>query len=199
MLAQSGWRQIRIWSILCGVLLGFCCTTTFAQPLHKKWQIHVISYTELSFLDQTLQNVKQGLFRAGYEEGRHYDMTVRSAQGDIATVMQMLDAAREAKADLVIPLQDITLQAAIHRLKNIPIIFDVVADPFLIGAGTTDKDHLPNVTGIYSIFATDRMIQLIRSCTPGVTSIGLLFRRYSWERGRTTKANRLTLRGLPEG
>ena len=156
-------------------MLQVFSSTAIAETSQKKWQIHIVQYTELSFLDQTLRNVKQGLLRAGFEEGLHYDMTVRSAQGDIPTVIQMLDAARDAKADLVIPLQSITLQAAIHRLKDIPIVFDVVADPFLLGAGTTDEDHLPNVTGIYSIFATDRMIQLIRTCAPHVKAIGLLF------------------------
>jgi len=156
-------------------VLEICCSNGLAQTIPKKWQIHVIHYTELSFLDQTLRNVQRGLLSAGFEEGRHYDLTVRSAQGDIATVIQLLDAARDARADVLIPLQSITLQAAMHRTKNIPILFDVVADPFLLGAGTTDEDHLPNVTGVYSIFATDRMIQLIRLCSPRVTSIGVLF------------------------
>ena len=76
---------------------------------------------------------------------------------------------------MLIPLQGPSLQAAIHRTKNIPIVFDVVADPFLLGAGLTDEDHLPNVTGIYSIFPTDEMIQLIQQCSPRVKTIGVLF------------------------
>ena len=158
-----------------GIIWGVTSSIALAQHTEKKWQIHVIHHTELSFLDQTLHNVKHGLQNAGFREGRDYDMIVRSAQGDIATVTQLVDAARDAGADVLIPLQDITLQAAIHRTKNIPILFDVVADPFLLGAGTTDDDHLPNVTGVYSIFATDRMIQLIRLCSPRVKSIGVLF------------------------
>ena len=156
-------------------ILGLGCSAAWAKPPQKKWQIHVIHHTELSFLDQTLDNVKRGLQDAGFFEGRDYDMIVRSAQGDIATVTQLVDAARDSGADVLIPLQDITLQAAIHRTKHIPILFDVVADPFLLGAGTTDEDHLPNVTGVYSIFATDRMIQLIQLCSPRVKSIGVLF------------------------
>jgi ABC-type uncharacterized transport system substrate-binding protein len=158
-----------------GMIWGISSNLAFAQHPEKKWQIHVIHHTELSFLDQTLHNVKHGLRNAGFREGRDYDMIVRSAQGDIATVTQLVDAARDAGADILIPLQDVTLQAAIHRTKNIPILFDVVADPFLLGAGTTDEDHLPNVTGVYSIFATDRMIQLIRLCSPRVSSLGILF------------------------
>ncbi|MCZ6776792.1 MAG: ABC transporter substrate-binding protein [Ignavibacteria bacterium] len=175
MLWKPRWRHVLICGTFLWAFLEINCSNTFAQPLQKKWQIHVIHYTELSFLDQTLHNVKRGLLSAGFEEGRHYDITVRSAQGDIATVIQLLDAARDAGADVLIPLQSITLQAAIHRTKNIPILFDVVADPFLLGAGTTDEDHLPNVTGVYSIFATDQMIQLIRLCSPRVTSIGVVF------------------------
>ena len=158
-----------------GAIWGFHDNIASAQSPQKKWQIHVIHHTELSFLDQTLHNVKRGLQKAGFREGQDYDMVVRSAQGDIATVTQLVDAARDAGADILIPLQDITLQAAIHRTKNIPILFDVVADPFLLGAGTTDEDHLPNVTGVYSLFATDRMIQLIQLCSPGVKSLGVLF------------------------
>jgi len=50
-----------------------------------------------------------------------------------------------------------------------------VADPFLAGAGRTDEDHRPNVTGVYTLGPYREMAELLRTNFPNIKRIGTLF------------------------
>jgi putative tryptophan/tyrosine transport system substrate-binding protein len=67
------------------------------------------------------------------------------------------------------------LQAAIQRARKLPIVFTQVADPVVAGAGRSDTDHLPNLTGVYLISAYDRMMPLIHDYLPGARVLGTVY------------------------
>jgi putative tryptophan/tyrosine transport system substrate-binding protein len=123
--------------------------------------------------------IKVGLQEANLEAGRDYELKVSSAQGDLATLPSLIDAAVDAKAAVIVTLQDATLQAAVQRVKTLPIVFNLLSDPFAAGAGTTDSSHAANITGVYSPGFGDpeqtRRVDLIRQIAPKVRSIGVLF------------------------
>jgi ABC-type uncharacterized transport system substrate-binding protein len=123
--------------------------------------------------------IKVGLQEADLEEGRDYEIKISSAQGDLATLPNLIDAAVDAKAKVIVTLQDATLQVAVQRVKDTPIIFHVLSDPFAAGAGTSDSNHLPNVTGVYSPGFGDpeqaRRVELIKKIVPKARRIGILF------------------------
>lgn len=123
--------------------------------------------------------IRVGLQESDLEAGRDYDLRVSSAQGDLATLPSLLDAAVDAKATVIVALQDATLQVAVHRVKSIPIVFHLLSDPFAAGAGTSDSSHLANVTGVYSPDFGDpeqtRRVALIRRIVPAARHLGILF------------------------
>ncbi|HEY7683822.1 MAG TPA: ABC transporter substrate-binding protein [Gemmatimonadales bacterium] len=123
--------------------------------------------------------VKLGLSEAGLEEGTDYELQVTSAQGDIATLPNLIDQARDAKAKVIVALQDATLQVAVQRVKDTPVVFHLLSDPFAAGAGTSDSAHLPNMTGVYAPGFGDpeqeRRVQLIRRTLPKAKRLGILF------------------------
>jgi ABC-type uncharacterized transport system substrate-binding protein len=123
--------------------------------------------------------IKTGLREADMEEGRDYDLKISSAQGDLATLPSLIDAAMDQKAKAIVTLQDATLQAAVQRAKGVPIVFNLLSDPFAAGAGTSDSNHLPNITGVYSPGFGDpeqtRRVDLIRKLIPKARKIGVLF------------------------
>ena len=123
--------------------------------------------------------IKVGLQESDLEAGRDYEIKVSSAQGDLATLPGLIDAAVDAKAAVIVTLQDATLQAAVQRVKSVPIVFNLLSDPFAAGAGTSDSDHLANITGVYSPGFGDpeqtRRVDLIRQIAPKARSIGVLF------------------------
>jgi ABC-type uncharacterized transport system substrate-binding protein len=121
-----------------------------------------------------------GLQEEGFKKGRDFDLTTSSAQGDLATLPNLIDQALDRKAKVIVALQDPTLKAALQRVKNgTPIVFHVLADPFAAGAGTSDSSHLPNVTGVYSPGFGDpeqeRRIDLIKRTIPKARRVGILF------------------------
>lgn len=123
--------------------------------------------------------IRVGLQESDLEAGRDYELRITSAQGDLATLPSLVDAAIDAKARIIVTLQDATLQVAVRRVKSVPIVFHVLADPFAAGAGTSDSVHLPNVTGVYSPGFGDpeqaRRIDLIRRVVPAARHLGILF------------------------
>jgi len=123
--------------------------------------------------------LKVGLLEADLQEGRDYQFKTTSAQGDLATLPSLIDAAVDAKAKVIVTLQDATLAAAVQRVKTIPIVFNILSDPFAAGAGTTDSNHLANITGVYSPGFGDpeqeKRVALIKRIVPKVKRIGILF------------------------
>jgi putative ABC transport system substrate-binding protein len=123
--------------------------------------------------------LKVGLQEEGMEADRDFVFKSSSAQGDLATLPNLVDAALDQKAKVIVTLQDATLQVAVKRVKDTPIVFHILSDPFAAGAGTSDSVHLPNVTGVYSPGFGDpeqeRRIKLIKRLVPKAKRIGVLF------------------------
>ena len=123
--------------------------------------------------------IKLGLRESDMEVGEDYEVRISSAQGDLATLPSLIDAAIDAKAKVIVTLQDATLRAAVHRATALPVVFDLLSDPFAAGAGTSDSDHLPNITGVYSPGFGDpeqiKRVELIRRVVPKAQKIGVLF------------------------
>jgi ABC-type uncharacterized transport system substrate-binding protein len=62
-----------------------------------------------------------------------------------------------------------------QRVKQLPIVFNYVADPIAAGAGTSNESHLPNVTGTYLIGAYDQMVPMIRTYLPKARVLGTVY------------------------
>jgi ABC-type uncharacterized transport system substrate-binding protein len=123
--------------------------------------------------------LRVGLSEEGMEHGRDYVFKTSSAQGDLATLPSLVDAAVDQKVAVIVTLQDETLKATVERVKDVPIVFHVLSDPFAAGAGTSDSSHAANVTGVYSPGfgdpAQERRVALIKRVAPKARSIGVLF------------------------
>lgn len=144
-------------------------------PLAKKWKIHFIQLNNVLDVEESEQGVREGMKAAGLVEGRDYEVKVRNAQGDMATVNGLVDSALAEGADLLVTFSTPTLQVAIQRTGRVPIVFTYVASGVLAGAGKTSQDHRPNVTGVDLVGAYDDMIGVMRQCLPRVKRVGTLF------------------------
>ena len=90
---------------------------------------------------------------------------IRLAGKDIAGLPTILDSFVQNDVDLVLAISTPATQAAISRIKDRPVIFATVSNPFVIDAGTDDQQHLPNVTGVYGSVPMDQFLRMSRSCT----------------------------------
>jgi len=146
-----------------------------AKPLTKKWRIHIVEYSNVLDVEEAREGVIQGLKLAGLVPGRDYEVKVSNAQNDMPTVNALIDSALSDQSDMLITLSTPTLQAALKKAKDIPIVFTYVADGIKAGAGRTDVDHLPNVTGVPTKASYDEMVTLIKEVFPKVKKVGTLF------------------------
>lgn len=123
--------------------------------------------------------IKLGLLESDLEAGRDYELRTLSAQGDLSLLPSLIDAALDARARVIVALQDATLEVAVQRATTVPVVFHLLSDPFAAGAGTSDSSHLANVTGVYSPGYGDpeqsRRVDLIRRIVPKARRLGILF------------------------
>lgn len=145
------------------------------NPSGKKWRIASILYTENAPAEETIAGIQSGWAKSRLVAGRDYDYSLRSAQGDIATLGALYDAALTDRADILVPLSTPSLQAAIRRVKDRPIIFSMVANPVAAGAGKSYTDHLPHVTGVTVLGPVDEMLDLLERHYPQYRRLGTLF------------------------
>ena len=143
--------------------------------LNKTWRVDLVQYVSIIDVEEAEQGVREGFREAGLVEGRDYVSTTRNAQGDMATINTLVDAALAEKSDLLLTFSTPVLQVALQRARGIPIVFNYLASPQAAGAGRSDTDHLPNVTGVYLHGAYDEMLAIIRQVCPKAHRLGTLF------------------------
>lgn len=142
----------------------------------KVWKITMIKYEDLQQTEEAERGFREGLTDAGLKDGYDYTIESRSAQGDIPTVIAMLDAAAADGTNMLVSLQTPTLHSAVQRGVGIPLVFMVVANPFVItNVGKSDSSHLPFLTGVYTNTTFKTMLQHIKACIPNVDKIGTLY------------------------
>jgi ABC-type uncharacterized transport system substrate-binding protein len=93
----------------------------------------------------------------------------------MATVSALIDAAVTGGADMLITFSTPTLQAALRRAQNVPVVFNYVASGLKAGAGKSNTDHAPNVTGVSLLPANDEALALLRTHFPSIHKIGTLY------------------------
>jgi ABC-type uncharacterized transport system substrate-binding protein len=144
-------------------------------PLNKKWKVSLIQLVQTVDVEESEHGVLDGLKESGLVEGRDYTKTIRNAQGDMSILPGLVDAALVEGTDLLITFSTPGLQAALQRARNLPIVFTQVADPVVAGAGTSDTQHLPNVSGVYLISDYDQTMPLIKEFLPHVRTLGTVY------------------------
>ncbi|MAT40569.1 MAG: hypothetical protein CL946_13310 [Ectothiorhodospiraceae bacterium] len=151
-------------------------TGELTEGLTKKWKLSMVKFEELHQTENAQKGFQAALRDAGLEEGRDYTMDVSNAEGDSKLVLSLVDQAVSNNADMMVCLQTSTLEPAIQRAKNMPIVFMVVANPFLVSsAGKSDQMKPPYITGVYTMTTFDKMMGYIKETMPDVRRIGTLF------------------------
>jgi ABC-type uncharacterized transport system substrate-binding protein len=150
-------------------------TVTDQGPLPKKWRVKAYIYNEAPGAEQALEGLYQGLDESALVKGRDYEISVASAQGDIGTANAIVDAAVTEGNDLLISFTTPMLQATVAHARGTPVVFTLVANPVLAGAGRSNTDHLPNMTGNFVVSPFPEMAALVKELLPSVQRVGTVF------------------------
>jgi putative ABC transport system substrate-binding protein len=125
--------------------------------------------------EDCLRGVLDGLNAAGWTKGNQYDLTIRNAQGDMTTLNSIIDDAAQKKPHILFTSSTPTLQVALRKITDIPVVFTNSADPCAAGAGSSFTNHRANVTGVCTMSNFPGMVKFLRALLPAVDYIGTLF------------------------
>lgn len=141
----------------------------------RKYRFGLIQYNDTPLSELSRSGIIEGLAQYGYQRDKDYELLEFNAQGDVGSLNMMIDAIVNKQADLVFITSTPTLQAAIKKIKEIPVVFSVVADPILAGAGSTFENHLPNLTGISTLGDFEGMVNWVQKILPAANTLGTIY------------------------
>ena len=146
-----------------------------ARGPSRTWKVGLAAYSESPLLEEVIEGWRRGVKESGLAEGKDYTTTYRNAQGDIATLNALCDELNGDQTDLVVSISTPALQAALRKVEGKPIVFAGVLDPIAAGAGKSDSDHRPDVTGAYLAYPYAEMARTVREVWPKARRVGTLF------------------------
>ncbi|WP_395737632.1 ABC transporter substrate-binding protein [Prosthecobacter sp.] len=150
-------------------------STAAPNPSGKKWKIAIVNYIESGPSEDTMAGMKAAWKRSKLVEGKDYTISYRCAQGDIASLSGIFDAVLTENADIVVPMSTPALQSALQKVKDRPVVFSVIANPVVAGAGKSYTDHKPNVTGVSVLAPVGEALTMIQKYFPQYKRLGTLF------------------------
>jgi ABC-type uncharacterized transport system substrate-binding protein len=146
------------------------------RPGRKLPEVRLVKYNQTPFAEECSQGLLDGLARGGMQTGRDFNLRILNAQGDMSTLSDIMTAVKADRVDLLMVVATPTLQAALRQAgADTRIVFTGVGDAVRAGAGTSEAEHLPNVTGITTRSPFRKMARAIRETLPGVRAVGTLF------------------------
>ena len=146
-----------------------------AKMANHKWKLYFVQYNDVIDVKDAQAGVMKGLSESGLQDGRDFEVKVLNAQGDMATVSALIDAAVTARADMLITFSTPTLQAALSRAQNTPVVYNYVSSGLKAGAGKSNTDHAPNVTGVSLLPANEEALSILKTYFPNVHRLGTLY------------------------
>jgi ABC-type uncharacterized transport system substrate-binding protein len=94
----------------------------------------------------------------------------------MSTLSSIMNTIKADRVDLLMVISTPTLQAALRQAgPDTKIVFTGVGDAVKAGAGTSETDHLPNVTGITTRSPFSGMARIIKESLPEARRVGTLF------------------------
>ncbi len=159
--------------------LGAAAVVAYRQTATTEYPAKKTKIGFIQLVDHGLLNITRDAFiaemqRLGYGEGT-CTIILKNANGDMPTVNTILDSFVQQDVDIVVPVSTPCTQAAVNKITDRPVVFATVANPFIIGAGTSENDHLPNVTGVYGWVPMDETIDMVRTVLPGPLKVGAVW------------------------
>lgn len=162
------------WYLIVGGCLVFLFWGCHNSP-RPEFKVGLFQINEAPTLNETREGVLQALKDKGFFPGKNIEVIARNGRGEISYVQKIAEDFRQQKVDIIVALSTPCLQAAIQVTDEIPIIFASVANPFLVGAGKSEVDHLSHVTGVSSRSPIYQNLAFIREVLPHAKRMGTLW------------------------
>ncbi len=141
----------------------------------KRPVIGVAQVSSLAPLDEAREGFYKALADSGFVRDVNVTFIERNAQGDVPTLSLIMRDFVQQGVTQVATFSSIATQTAIKSISDRPVIFGAVANPYLIGAGTSATSHRPNVTGAEIPLPVDSTLAVAVATFPQARVWGTLF------------------------
>jgi len=161
--------------IIIGVIFGYKKVILNRADSSIEYKIGFLQVSDHALLNTTRDSFLEEMERIGYKQGINCRFYLENANGELPTVNTILDKFLYENVDIVVPISTACTQATVNKIKDRPVVFATVANPFIIGAGKTEEEHLPNVTGVYGWAPMDETMKIVRRILPGRLKVGAIW------------------------
>jgi putative ABC transport system permease protein len=141
----------------------------------KILKIGLIMANNSDIVSKTRDGLISELAVIGYINGKNCLILEQNAEGDIPTNQTIIDHYINEGVDVFVPISTASTQATLNKIKDKPVVFATVANPFVIGAGTSPVNHPPNLTGVYGPSPIKELIAVFRKMYHGKVNIGTIY------------------------
>jgi putative ABC transport system substrate-binding protein len=146
-----------------------CVTRVEAQaPKHT-----IAVLTSGQSFDPVLQGLREGLARAGYEEGKQLTFMIEDTKGVVSGLAERAARLVAAKPDVLVTVATAPTAAATQATTTVPIVFALAADPVGSGFVTSYASSKSNVTGVSSYAGplTSKRLEILKEIAPTIKRV----------------------------
>jgi putative ABC transport system substrate-binding protein len=144
--------------------------------LPKPWRIGYLAQAAPAIGPDTLGQFRIGMKALGYEEGQHYLMEVRNADGSPDRLQELAGELASLRVDVIVASSTPPAVAALKATRSIPIVMAISGDP--VGSGLVKSLARPggNVTGTALAFdeVSRKWLELLMALRPRMSHIGVV-------------------------
>jgi ABC-type uncharacterized transport system substrate-binding protein len=166
-----------VFSILFVVVLLAVTVIGAAQAQTKIPRIGYVSGTgDSSNPGPYVEALRQGLRNLGYNEGKHFVIEYRGAEGKPDRVPSLAGELVQLQVDILVLPTISAIRAAKQATKTIPIVMVTQVDP--VAAGIVDSLARPggNITGLATLQRdlSGKRLELLKEVIPRLARVGVL-------------------------
>ncbi|MGT2751374.1 tryptophan ABC transporter substrate-binding protein [Streptococcus orisasini] len=172
-------RLMGVLLALAVVVIGVLVYQSLSKPNQKSaksdtFKVGVLQYVSHNALDEIYRGIKAGLKEEGYS-GKQLKIDFMNAEGDQSKVQTMSQTLVNHKNDVLIGIATPAAQGLASAAKDTPIVMGAVTDP--VGAKLVKNLKKPdgNVTGVSDRTPIRAQVDLIKTLTPKVKTVGVLY------------------------
>jgi ABC-type uncharacterized transport system substrate-binding protein len=127
-------------------------------------------------LEPYIGELRLGLARLGYVEGRDVDFVGHAAQGKLDRLPNLTTELLQANPDVIVAVGATGALTVKKATARVPIVFVVVLDPVATGLAATMQRPGANVTGItnFDPQQSSKQFELLKAVLPKLAGIAIL-------------------------
>jgi putative tryptophan/tyrosine transport system substrate-binding protein len=173
------WRSVSTFLILGAIGASVLCSAREGASRPAAVRIGIIQTLSSPDYDAATRGFVNALAEAGFVEGKHVAYDRQNAEGDKEKAGRIVQKFLDQKVALVYSVATPASQAAVRRIRTIPIVFSSVTDPrdarLVPQKSSPGSKTGTNVTGVSDHWPVFSQLQMYSSFFPKAKKWGTIY------------------------